>query len=221
MASPVACFQGSPCGRQGCIPSSRMFCCVCAASSVSGSSCVDTWLCALCPLSWAHTQSSGRSLYPLEEWHCCSLWMWARHHPPVATRWSPCNLSPVVGICGQRGLSRGPAVTALAPPTWQGVAVALSSGLGPRMSRWTDGLPQGRLGRVRGQEAVAPGETWAALWPERTAGVQPQAVLAEGRAGPRAGTGAGWGPPWPLSRSVTGFEEEMNRVGCSCQPAPG
>lgn len=90
---------------------------------------------AVCPVSsLLGTQSSGRSLCSLEEWHCCSLWMWARHHPPVATRWSPCNLSPVVGICGQRGLSRGPTVTALAPPTWQSVAVVLSSGLGPRMS---------------------------------------------------------------------------------------
>lgn len=31
---------------------------------------------------------------------------------------------------------------------------------------------------------MAPGETRAALWPERTAGVQPQAVLAEVRTGP-------------------------------------
>lgn len=71
--------------------------------------------------------------------------------PHMATRWSPSNLSPMVAICGQRGLSRGPAVTALAPPAWQSVAIALSLGLSPRMSRWMDGLPQGRLGRVRGQ----------------------------------------------------------------------
>lgn len=51
------------------------------AFSVSVSPCVDTWLRALCPLSWAHTQPSGRSLCLLEEWHCCSLWLWALHHP--------------------------------------------------------------------------------------------------------------------------------------------